>query len=443
MTSARCGRVLLLASCLWMLPLVACGDSPSHLVVSQFADVSPQPDHKSHLAPGATVNVTVSVRNIGSGPARAVIVTELLPKSFRYQALTTLGGNAIRTAIEDPAKSGNPGWGSWTIPGGSTSKESLLVLSFKVQAALQPGEYANRVRVATSSIGTLDEGVPLVFVVEPRPSLAVTAAATSGQVASGGTVSYALSIANTGSAVARNVSASISLPSGFLYLATTGLDGNSARVEYIDPPTNSLLPVWAAWDIPAAVSGTPGLLRITFQARVLPAVQPGMYTITTSVSGGQDLPMQTVGDAAPVSVSEATTIPISVVVKATAEYAPQNGNVGYVITLENNGLGAATNVVVTDTLPKDFSFAATNSITINGQGTASRLAPSPGTSTPQWGPFTIPAGGFGGSTLVIVLTARVAAGASLGAHPNVVSGSSSNAQITGGGDSNPVIVTVG
>lgn len=442
MTSARCGRFLLLASGLWMLPLVACGDSPSHLVVSQFADVSPQPDHKSHLAPGATVNLTVSVRNIGSGPARAVIVTELLPKSFRYQALTTLGGNAIRTAIEDPAKSGNPGWGSWTIPGGSTSKESLLVLSFKVQAALQPGEYANRVRVATSGIGTLDEGAPLVFVVEPRPSVAVTAAATSGQVASGGTVSYNLSIANAGSAVARNVSASVSLPSGFLYLATTGLEGNSARVEYTDPPTNSLLPVWASWDIPAAASGNPGLLGITLQARVLPGVQPGMYTITASVSG-QDIPMQTIGDAAPVSVSKATTIPVSVIVEATVQYAPQNGNVGYVITLDNNGLEAATSVVVTDALPKDFSFVATNGITINGQGAASQLAPLAGTTTPQWGPFTIPGGGFGGSTLVIVLTARVAAGASLGAHPNVVSGSSGNAQITGGGDSNPVIVTAG
>jgi hypothetical protein len=52
----------------------------------------------------------------------------------------------------------------------------------------------------------------------------------------------------------------------------------------------------------------------------------------------------------------------------------------------------------------------------------------------------VPAGGFNGATLTITFTAKVN-GASLGPHPNVVSGNSSNAQITGGSDQSPVIVT--
>ena len=52
----------------------------------------------------------------------------------------------------------------------------------------------------------------------------------------------------------------------------------------------------------------------------------------------------------------------------------------------------------------------------------------------------VPAGGFNGATLVITFTAKIN-GASLGPHPNVVSGNSSNAQITGGSDQSPVIVT--
>ncbi len=434
---------LLLSCILWTLPLASCGSPASHLVVSQFADIAPQADHKSHVAPGALVNITVSVRNIGPGPARAVTVAELLPKGFRYYALTTLGGNAIRTAVDDPAEQGNPRWGTWMIPAGSVTRESLLVLSFRIQAARQPGEYANKTKVATSTLGQLDEGAPLILVVEPRPSLAVTTAATSDQATSGGTVTYVLSVTNTGSAVAKAVSVSASLPSGFLYLGTSAIDGNSSRVEYVDPPASSLLPVWASWDIPAASAGVPGLLRISFQARILPGVAPGVYTVTSAVSGGPDIPTQTVGGAAPVTVGKGTTIPVSVVVNATAQYAPQNGSVGYIITLENDGLEAATNVMVTDTLPHDFSFVGTSGITINGQGASSRLSPSPGTTAPQWGPFTIPAGGFGGATLVITFTARVAANASLGPHPNTVSGSSSNAQIAGGSDANPVIVTAG
>ena len=33
------------------------------------------------------------------------------------------------------------------------------------------------------------------------------------------------------------------------------------RVAAVDPPGNSLLPVWSSWDIPGAVNGAAGLLR--------------------------------------------------------------------------------------------------------------------------------------------------------------------------------------
>jgi len=81
-----------------------------------------------------------------------------------------------------------------------------------------------------------------------------------------------------------------------------------------------------------------------------------------------------------------------------------------------------------------------NGIVINGKNAGSRLQPAAGSATPQWGPFIIPAGGFNGATLVITFTANVN-GASLGPHPNVVSGNSSNAQITGGSDQSPVTIT--
>jgi len=97
-------------------------------------------------------------------------------------------------------------------------------------------------------------------------------------------------------------------------------------------------------------------------------------------------------------------------------------------------------VTVTDTLPQGFSFKSTNGIVINGKNAGSRLQPAAGSATPQWGPFSIPAGGFNGATLVITFTANVN-GAALGPHPNVVSGNSSNAQITGGSDQSPVTVT--
>ncbi|MDQ6885155.1 MAG: DUF11 domain-containing protein, partial [Candidatus Dormibacteraeota bacterium] len=180
----------------------------------------------------------------------------------------------------------------------------------------------------------------------------------------------------------------------------------------------------------------------TFQARVLPAVKPGLYSLTGAVTGTNEIPAQMIGNAAPVAVGKGTTIPITMTVAPTGPFASQNGTVTYVITVENSSNDAAQAVTVTDTLPQGFAFQSTNAIVINGKGAASRLQPRAGSPTPQWGPFTIPAGGFNGATLVITFTAKLA-GVGLGPHPNVVSGNSSNAQITGASDQTPVTVTAG
>ena len=421
--------------------LTACGPGESsRLVVTQSTDVPGGADHKGHLAPGAFVGLTLSIRNTGAGPARGVTVEDVLPAGFRYYELTTLGGNAIRTASRDPAAQGNPIWGTWTIPAGNGNTVSALILSFRVQATVKPGDYQNKVKITTALASEVAQDDPVGLVVEPRPALVVAAAAATSQVTTGGAATYVVSVSNVGSAVARSVVVSVSLAPGFLYTTTTGYDGNSVRTSAIDPPGNSLLPVWSSWDIPAAVNGAAGLLRLTFQARVLPAVVPGLYNLTVAVTSARDVPPQTIGNTAPVSVGKGTTIPITMTVAPTSAYVAQNGSVTYVITVENDSIDAARGVTVTDTLPLGFVFQATNSVVINGQNAGSRLQPGAGSATPQWGPFIIPGGGFNGSTLVITFSAKVA-GAGLGPHPNVVSGNSSNAQITGASDSAPVIVT--
>jgi len=425
------------------LVLAACsGSESSRLVITQSTDAPAGADHKGHISPGVFTGITLSIRNTGAGPARGVVVEDILPPGFHYYELTTLGGNAIRTDTSDPAAKGSPSWGTWTIPAGNGNTISALVLSFRVQVALNPGDYKNQVKITTSTATEIDQGDPVALVVEPRPSLTLTAAATAGQVTTGGLATYVISVANVGSAVAKSVVVSVSLAPGFLYNTTTILEGNGRRVATVDPPGNSLLPLWSAWDIPGASGGVPGLLRVTFQARVLPAVAPGVYNLTAAVTAAADVPPQTIGNTAPVSVGKSTKVPITMTVAATAPYAVQNGTVIYVITVENDSNDAAQAVTVTDTLPQGFAYESSNIISINGQSAGSRLQPAPGSATPQWGPFVIPAGGFNGATLMITFTARLK-GASLGPHANVVSGNSSNAQITGGSDQSPVIVTAG
>ena len=437
----RVGRTLAISLLLSPLALAACGPSASSkLVITQSTDAPSGADHKGHLSPGAFTGITLSIRNTGAGPARGLTVEDVLPAGFHYYEFTTLGGNAIRTATSEPAVQGNPSWGTWTIPAGNGNTVSALILSFKVQVALSPGDYKNQVKLTTSEPAEVDQGDPVALVVEPRPSLTLTAAAATGQVTTGSMATYVISVANVGSAVAKAVVVSVSLAPGFLYSTTTGYEGNSIRVSAVDPPANSLLPLWSSWDIPGASAAAPGLLRLTFQARVLPGVAPGLYNLTAAVSSARDVAPQTIGNTAPVSVGKGSRVPITMTVAPTAPYAAQNGTVTYVITVENDSTDAAQGVTVTDTLPQGFAYQSTNSIAINGKAAGSRLQPPAGSATPQWGPFVVPACGFNGAILVITFTAKIN-GAPLGPHANVVSGNSSNAQITGGSDQSPVIVT--
>src|SRR6195256_5306801 len=439
----KIANVLAVSLLLSPVVLAACtGSEASRLVITQSTDAPAGADHKGHVSPGVFTGITLSIRNTGAGAARGVVVEDVLPEGFHYYELTTLGGNAIRTATSDPGLKGNPSWGTWTIPAGTGTTMSALVLSFRVQVPLNPGDYKNQVKITTSVAGEIDQGDPVALVVEPRPSLTLTAAAAAGQVTTGGVATYVISVANVGSAVAKRVAVSVSLAPGFLYSTTTNYEGNGLRVATIDPPANSLLPLWSSWDIPGASNGVPGLVRLTFQARVLPAVAPGLYNLTASVTSAADVPPQTIGNTAPVSVGKGTKLPITMTVAPTAPFAAQNGTVTYVITVENDSNDAAQAVTVTDTLPQGFTYLKTDSIAISGTPASSRLQPATGSATPQWGAFVVPAGGFNGAILVITFTAKIN-GAALGRHANVVSGNSSNAQITGGSDQSPVIVTAG
>lgn len=423
-------------------PLAACGSSSTaDLRITQTTDAAVGADHRGHVVPGTFVGITISIQNTGAGAARGLMVRDILPAGFHFYEETTVGGDAIRTATDDPAAQGDPQWGTWTLPPAASGQPSTLVISFTAQAANKPGQYQNLVDLQTTPAQEVQQGAPAVVVVDPRPSLALTVAATSPQTTSGGSVTYVLSVSNMGSAPAAGVTVSVSLPAGFLYQSTSGFEGNGTRSLDVDPPANSLLPVWASWSIPPAAGDAAGLLRVTFQAHILPGVQAGVYSLAAGLSADAPVVPQTLGQLAPVVVGKATTVPVAMRVAASSPYVHQGGVATYVITVENDSVTGATGVVVTDTLPQGFTYAGTTSVSVNGQGAGSRLQPGVGSATPQWGPFTIPAGGLNGATLTITFTANVAPSTALGQHANVVSGNATNAQITGGSDALPITVT--
>src|SRR5260370_435073 len=197
---------------------------------------------------------------------------------------------------------------------------SLLLLGSLAPAACGPGEDARLVITQSTDApsgadhkGHLSPGVFTGITLSIRNTGAGPARGLQvDEVLPGSVASYVISVANVGSAVAKGVAVSVSLAPGFLYAQTIAYEGNSVRVSQIDPPGNSLLPIWASWDIPGASNGAPGLLRLTFQARVLPGVAPGLYNLTAAVTSARDAPPQPIGTTAPRYVGKGKQRPAAV-----------------------------------------------------------------------------------------------------------------------------------
>jgi uncharacterized repeat protein (TIGR01451 family) len=276
--------------------LTSCSFIPGEidLVVKQ-TDLSPKSGPKDFKT------IEIEVRNSGSGVARGIVLKDTLPAGFTYVSTKPLAGDAIRTRTSDPPiNSPSPTWSAWSIPGGSASKPSTLVLDFVVVVSAAPGKTPNFVEVTSDDTDPV-AAPPLGLTVKPTAAMELQVAARS-PVSQGQTARYTITLRNTGTAPARGTFVSATLPSGFVYANTIEISGNSDRIGSTNPVAKSLLPSWGTWDLPAREEGSPGgTLRIVFDATVVPDDAPGNYPVSVTITYN-NLPAQTVADQAVITV---------------------------------------------------------------------------------------------------------------------------------------------
>lgn len=277
-----------------LLPgLAGCGEPPAKLKVGQS-----MPDK---AGPGDSVAVAITITNLGPGTVRGLRVQDRLPAGFQYQATTTVGGSHSRTArVEPKVGETQPAWGTWTMAPPS-DRANPLVISFKIRASEVPGNFTNAVLITAASDTTLEPDPGAKITVTPRPAVGVTVSTTTPEVGLSVNAVYTITVVNTGSAEAPGITVIDILPPGLEFAGTRTIEGNAGRSSTVEPPAKSLMPAWAAWTIPAATKDGPGLLRIVFEARVIPGSAPGTFTNTVQVYNDRGLRVM-VADVAPVAL---------------------------------------------------------------------------------------------------------------------------------------------
>ncbi len=303
---------------------------------------------------GDTVQFTIAVNNAGPSSATSVVVNDLLPAGLTFVSATASQGSYLGTT------------GVWSV--GTVTPAASATLTIR----------------ATVTSAAAITNVALVSATEPDPASGNNSASVTlqGQRANlslaknvsnatpnvGGTVTFTLTVSNSGPDTATNVEVTDLLP--------TSLDFVSAT------PTAAYNATTGKWIVGSVAVGAPQTLQIV--ARPL---TPGAITNKAEISKSDQFdPDSTPGnnvagenDQAQVTlVAQQADLSIA---KAVDNPAPVAGEtIVYSITVSNAGPSAATGVVVSENIPAGLTLISST--------------PSQGSfSTPVWNVGSIAANG--------------------------------------------------
>ena len=317
------------------------------------------------------VSYTLTVTNNGPSPATGVTAVDTLPASFTYVSSTPSQGTCGHAAGVVTCNLGGLGIGS--------SATITVVVTPTVA-----GTFDNTVVVD----GNEDDSNPAnntdvePTTVTPVADLQIVKTDNPDPIVLGaGNLSYLLTITNNGPSPATGVTVVDTLPGSVTYVSATPSQGTCGQAAGIITCDLGGLAVGASATITIVVTPT----------------QAGEILNTATVDGNEeDRDLTNNTDDEPTVVG--TSADLQVVKTDTPDpIALGAGNVTYTLTVTNNGPSPATGVVVTDTLPAEFTYAS--------------ATPSQGTCGEASGVITCNLGNMasgGGATITVVVTPTVA-----------------------------------
>lgn len=325
------------------------GGASGAVVVAGTADLGVSKGTNSTTAtPGGTVIYTITLTNFGPDPAASVVMTDTLPSSLLFQS------------IDAPA-----GWNCTTPAAGATG---TVTCTASTLAANAPANFTLTTTVANGASGNITNtaagshsgtdgnagnsqvtSAPLPVVI-PAADLGISKGTNSTSAAPGDTVIYTITLTNFGPDAAPNATMTDTLPASLLF-------------QSIDTP--------AGWNCTTPAAGATGTITCTtasFAANasvnfnLTTTVASGATgtitnTATGSHSGTDGNPTNSTVTTSPIPVTTPAAVADLAATKTTATTSASVGqNYSYTITITNNGPDAASNVVLTDTLPSSLLF---------------------------------------------------------------------------------------
>ena len=309
--------------------------------------------------PGATLTYTMGVANDGTADATGVTATDTLPDGVTFLAANTNGAGTY-----------DPTTGVWNVGTVASGTAATLTITATVKAGTEATTQINRFSVTST-------GIPLIVLdactdvptescasttVPGVPQLVQNKTVDQATSAVGGTLTYTMTLANTGTGDATGVVAQDTLPAGLSFMSA-----NSNGFGTFDAVTG-------AWDVGTIAAGATATLTVT--ATIDPQAAGSTLVNAFQVVEPPDPPPLVVDNPCPIPDEESscasTTVPgipqltQSKVVDAGTAVIGQT--LTYSLWVGNTGSAGATGVNAQDLLPAGVSLVSADT---GGVGTYS------------------------------------------------------------------------
>ncbi|MFC2100185.1 COG1361 S-layer family protein, partial [Candidatus Bipolaricaulota bacterium] len=402
-------------------------------LITKSVDLYDDVDGDGEISPGDVLQYTLDYEVYDQGGPFAITIVD----DYDAAKLTVADSDISGTYVHDSLL----GLITWTVTFTGSAGNKTGSVSYRATIAAEAtGEIANSACLwePEDETPTCDGVTVEIYEAPVAPVLQIDKDTSTPSAVRGGTATYTIVVSNVGNAAATGVTVADTLPSGFTYASGSAtVSGGAARSPSTpDPSIGSSSLQWGTWSIPAG-----GAFTITFTVNVASNAALTTYDNTASASAsnhgtiddvgtqGQDADTPSGEDAETdedVTISVAPAPVLQIDKDTSTPSAVRGGTATYTIVVSNVGNAAATGVTVADTLPSGFTYAS-GSATVSGGAARSPSTPDPsiGSSSLQWGTWSIPAGG----AFTITFTVNVASNAALTTYDNTASACSMHWQV--------------
>ncbi len=354
---------------------------------------------------GDPIGFTLTVYNTGTGDAKGVTLSDVLPTNAGLSWTIDAEGSGWNNTCA--IASGTLTCGPVTVPAGTTQAGSTFTVHITSPTTAATGgtcpggtgKVDNTGTVTTTNDGS---GHSSAETCVAKPSIQIVKTADAPQVSAGSPIGFTLTVYNTGTGDAKGVVLSDTLPTNAGLSWTIDAQGSG-------------------WNSTCAIaSGTLTCGPVTVPAGTTQA--GSTYTVhitspTTAATGGScpgsgevdnTGSVTTTNDGSGQSSAETCVAKPSIQIVKTPDAAQVNAGdpIGFTLTVYNTGAGDAKGVTLSDTLPTNAGLSWT--IDAQGSGWNNTCAIASGTLT--CGPVTVPAGTTqAGSTFTVHITSPTTA----------------------------------